>query len=379
MRKIIVSIVFIAVIINPIFSQEISQFRGPNRNGVYTEKNLLTAWPKNGPELLWKYEKLGLGYASAAVTSNGVYTAGTIDSITYIFSFNKAGELLWKKPIGAEFMERYPGINSTPLIYGNLGYILTGLGKLYCFNTSNGDIVWTKDLFKDFDGENIIWGITENLLIDENKLYCTPGGKEYNVVALNRLTGKLIWKSQGNGEISDYCSPILINVGQEKYLITATDSSLLSINSNTGKLVWKYKLNIGHVYLPYYSNGCLFIMGLARPSGYLMLKLNDDGKSVKKIWSTEYNDWRDGSGVVMNNKIYGGNLSGGKLFCMDWNTGEMTDSVKIQSEASTLIAADNMIYSYGYDGDFSLLKHDKTGLKIVSTFKIDGEKRSHHT
>ena len=76
--------------------QEISQWRGPNRNGVYPEKNLLTKWPDGGPKLLWKFEELGKGYSSAAVTSTRLYTAGSIDSTLYIFSFDLSGKLLWK-------------------------------------------------------------------------------------------------------------------------------------------------------------------------------------------------------------------------------------------------------------------------------------------
>ncbi|MBT3244692.1 MAG: hypothetical protein HN352_16205 [Bacteroidetes bacterium] len=98
----IVLIVLIAIVTSCNFEKktEISQWRGPDRNGIYPEKDLLTEWPSEGPELLWKYEDLGIGHATASVTKNQVFAAGTIDSISYIFSFDLEGTLLWKKNIG---------------------------------------------------------------------------------------------------------------------------------------------------------------------------------------------------------------------------------------------------------------------------------------
>ena len=197
--------------------------------------------PENGPELLWKFEDLGLGYSSAAVTDDKVYTSGTIDSMSYIFSFGLSGNLIWKKEYDKEWSENFPGGRSTPQIYDGKGYLLTGLGKLICFDAEKGDFIWTKDLFRDFDGQNVFYGITENLLIDGDKLICTPGGLDANVIALNKDTGDLIWKSAGVGEKSAYCSPLIITHKEKKYLITNTAKSLISIDPDNGKLMWSYE------------------------------------------------------------------------------------------------------------------------------------------
>ena len=61
------------------FSQEISQWGGPNRDGIYNETGLLKQWLDLGPKLLWHFDELGDGHSSATVTSKAVYTAGTIE------------------------------------------------------------------------------------------------------------------------------------------------------------------------------------------------------------------------------------------------------------------------------------------------------------
>jgi len=129
---------------------EISQWRGPNRDGFYPDKNLLQEWTENGPELLWTFEGLGKGYTTVAVTKEKIYTTGTLDSLSYIFALDHEGKLLWKKEYGKPWTTNFPGTRSTPLIYGGCGYVLSGLGKLVCFNAEDGEDIWTIDLYNEY-------------------------------------------------------------------------------------------------------------------------------------------------------------------------------------------------------------------------------------
>ncbi len=217
-------------------SMEISQWRGPNRDGFYPDKNLLTQWPEEGPELLWTYEDLGNGFSTVAVTHDMIFTTGMFDTTSYIIALDHSGNLLWKKEYGYSWTTNFPGTRSTPLIYDGLGYVLSGLGKLVCFNMKNGDFVWTKDLYKDFIAREVRFGMTENLLFDGDKLFCTPGGIRSNVVALNRTNGKVIWESAGNGEPSAYCSPTMIEINSKKFFITITANSIISLDPENGNL-----------------------------------------------------------------------------------------------------------------------------------------------
>ncbi|NOQ25607.1 MAG: PQQ-binding-like beta-propeller repeat protein [Bacteroidales bacterium] len=375
MRNIILISLVLALFTQCTKKTEISQWRGPNRDGIYPETNLLKEWPENGPELIWKYDELGNGYSSAAVLSDKVITIATIDSINYVIAFDHKGSVLYKKELGKEWMINFPGARSTPLIYGNMGYFLNGLGKLYCFNADNGEIIWLKDLFSDFDGENKKFGITENLLIDDDKLFCTPGGKEDNIIALNRHTGELIWKREGNGGASHYASPILVEIAEEKYIITIVGSSILSVNTTNGNLAWEYNVRAGNP-LPIYKDGYLFIIDFITEEnrGAIMLKIADDGKSVSKEWFSEYLNvnMMIGGEILMDNKIFGSNAKKKSIFCIDWNTGAPIDSLETNSFITTLIAAEGLLYSYTFGGDFSLLQHNENGFKTLGSFSVEG-------
>ncbi len=376
MKNIILLALIFALFTQCTKKTEISQWRGPDRNGIYPETNLLKEWPENGPELIWKFDELGNGYSSATVLKDYVFTAGTIDSTSYIFKFDHTGNLIWKKELGPEWNKNFVGINSTPLIYDNLGYILGGLGDLFCFDIENGNIKWKRNLLTEFDGINTGYGITENLVIDEEKLFCTPGGKENNIIALNKNNGELIWNSKGNGERSKHCSPLIIQIGEEKQLINMTDSSVVSVKTDNGELVWNYKMKSGGTNIPIFKDGNLFIMAGTTVGSY-KLEISNDGKSVKEVWQSMFINSGLGEALILNNKVYGSCNRKNHIYSLDWSTGEVLDSVKIGMIAS-IISADDNIYAYDFKGTVRLLKDDETGFNEVSSFKIKGGKENEH-
>ncbi len=197
-----------------------SDWRGPARNGVYAEAELLKYWPDSGPELIWSYEGLGAGHSSVGIGNNRVYINGMPDTLGVLYSFDLDGNLLWEKVYGEEWHKDYTGPRSTPIVVDELVYIESGMGAVYCFNAFSGEVVWEVDLLEKFEAKNIQWGMAESLLIDGERLICTPGGEDYNIVALNRHSGETIWTSKGYGEPAAYCSPVLVVHNNTRLIVT---------------------------------------------------------------------------------------------------------------------------------------------------------------
>lgn len=352
-------------------AQDNAQWRGPNRDGIYNETGLLKSWPENGPALLWHFDGLGEGHASAAVTSDRIYTAGIIDGIGYLFCIDFNGKLLWKVPYGEEWTESWPGVRSTPVIYNEKIYQYSGFGKLVCRRADNGAFIWSVDMLKDYNAPNIKWGVTENLLIDDNKVFCTVGGPEANVVALDPNTGKLIWKCPGKGEISAYGSPAMIKLANRHILVTHTASSILGIDAANGKLLWSHdqpnKYSV-HANTPLFHDGLLYcVSGYGK--GGVMLSVSDDGSAVKELWRNVSIDNRMGGFVLFNGKIFGSDDSGKAWYCVDWKTGTPMFSEKITGRGN-IIFADGMLYLYGDNGEVVLAQPLANSFKKVSAFKV---------
>lgn len=176
------------------------QWQGPDRNSMSKETGLLQTWPEGGPPLAWKIEGLGNGHGGLAVSRGRIYVMGEDnDGLVWLLALNEAdGSPVWKSRIGRGGrlgMGVVPnGPRATPTVDGDRIYALSHQGALVCF-TTEGEEVWRTELVSDHGGIVPLWGYAESPLIDGDKLVCTPGGPEALLVALDKRTGKLIWKS----------------------------------------------------------------------------------------------------------------------------------------------------------------------------------------
>ena len=234
------------------------QWRGENRNGVYRETGLLKEWPSNGPRLIWKYEGLGEGHTSVAIAGGKIYITGMHGDILILYVFNMDGKLLREKELGKEWNINWNGTRSSVCINDGKLYIFNALGALFCLDEATLQEVWKKDLFTDFDGRNITWGIAENPLIVGDKIFMTPGGVKNNMVAMNKHTGALIWSSPGIGKSSAYCSPLYIADQSIPMLVTCVEYDIMALNTETGEVLWSFpQPSDGPVIpnIPKYNNG----------------------------------------------------------------------------------------------------------------------------
>jgi len=369
MRKIATLILSLGAVLSA-SAQEATAWRGPTRDGVYHEGGLLKQWPADGPEVLWSFDELGKGHSSAIVDNGFVYTTGMIGDQGYLFKFNLEGKRIYNKAYGPEFNQSYVGTRGTPTIVGDRVYLLSGLGKLYCLDAARGKVLWSKDLFRDFDGKNIQWGMNESPVVDGDVVFITPGGKKYNLVALNRHTGKLIWSSPGRGELSAYCTPLLFEHKGRKMLATHTENHVIGIDALSGKMLWSHRHTNQwsvHPNTPIYHDGMLFYLS-GYGSGGGMLKIAEDGNSVSQVWTHKKMDSRIGGAVRVDGYVYG---SGDSRYwvCYDWNTGgEMYASRDLGNGA--VIYADGMLYCYSQRGELALVKADPSGFQVVSQTKV---------
>ncbi len=353
------------------FSQNITRWRGVNGNGIYNDHNLLNSWPESGPEIVWHFDDLGIGFSSPAFDGNKIYITGMNGSNGVLYVLSLKGELILKKEYGPEWETNYNGTRSTVTVAGDRLYIYSGLGVLYCLDANSGNKIWQKDMMSDFDGKNIEWGVTESVVVDGEMVYCTPGGLKNNVVALNRLNGNLIWSCAAAGNLSAYCTPLLVEHNARKILVTMTAANIVGIDAKTGKMLWKYEQKNRwsvHANTPVYSDGSLYCV-----SGYgcggVKLRLNQSGDSVTKEWFNATLDNRFGGVVVMNGYAYGSGDKNRQWQCVDFTTG-MQKYTLTTIGPGAIIAADGKLYVYSQTGELGMLKPESTGFNQLAVTKV---------
>ncbi len=354
-----------------LFAQIDSQWRGPNRDGVFPNESLLKLWPKDGPELLWDVDGLGAGYSSPAVTSNRVYVTGMTKGAGFLIAFDMNGKQVWRRSYGSEWSGSSPGARTAPTVVGRLIYLMSGECQVVCLSTE-GKVVWSKNLMQDFGARNIEWGMTESLLVDGDRVFCTPGGSDTMMAALDRFSGKTIWTIKGNSEKSGYCSPRLVKHGQRRLILTMTAKSVVGIDADTGEFLWQhshvteYDVNAN---TPLYKDGYIYTVS-GYDTGGQMFQLSEDGKSITRIWAKDTLDSQMGAVILFNGFIYGSGHQNRGWYCLDWKTGEVQFSAREVGNKGAIIFGDGLLYCYSERGDVALVKPNPQKFEVLSSFRI---------
>ncbi len=286
------------------------------------------------------------------------------------------GNRLWEKDYGPDFCRYFHGARSTPTIVNNLIYIESGMGALYCLDAETGEVIWSKDFIKDFGVDSVIqFGFAESVLTDGDNLICVPGGKENNVVKLNRFTGELVWSSKGFGEQATYNSPILIEHNGQPFIIAMTCSSIMGIDAGNGQMYWRIEhtqTNKIHANTPIYSDGKILVAtpDVSDTSGMILIQLSDDGKQAEVVWRNKKLRNFMGGLIKRDTCIYASAYLRNSWQVLSWNTGEMLVQNK-ELGGGAIIYADGLFYCYTErDGEIALAEASPEEFKIISRFKV---------
>jgi outer membrane protein assembly factor BamB len=373
------------------------QFRGPDRTGVSKEKGLLKAWPKGGPKLAWKFKDAGLGFSSVSVVKGVVYILGTDKDFKdeYIIAIDETkGMENWRTRIGPVVTPPGnvwgDGPRSSPIIEGNFLYALGSQGDLVCCDLGKKSIVWKKNLVTDLGGKLMDapgfpqgWGFSESPLIDGELLICTPGGAKGTLAALDKKTGKEMWRSDKLQYNAPYSSPVAADFhGVRQYIQTGyhnvggKEYGVVFGVDTKGKLLWKETMFKGSSYaiaaapIIYgnsvyvtagYGGGChLFEIDKKQTATEQFPKA-----ATKKVKNTH------GGVVRIGDHIYG-HSEKNMWICQDLKTGnlEWDERVELSCASGSIAAADGMLYLYTDDGSVGLVPADPKAFNLVGSFTI---------
>jgi outer membrane protein assembly factor BamB len=362
-----------------LFSQVISQWRGPERDGVYPNETLLKQWPNEGPRMIWSSDGFHEGFSSPAVTGQRIYLTGMKDGRGYLFALDLDGKQVWVREYGSEWDEGHAGSRGTATVVGNKIYLMSGDGMVYCFDEKDGKVLWNVDLVGTFGARNLRWGMTESLLIDGNRLFCTPGGRNVMMAILDRTTGKTLQKIPGNGEKSSYCSPVIVEHGKRRLLLTMTGESLVGVDADTGEYLWSYPHRTRYDInpnTPLYHNGYIYSVS-GYDTGGQLFKVTGNADGLENIWADETLDSQMGSAMLVDGYVYGSGHSNKGWHCIDFMTGDVQYTARDLGRKGNIIYSDGMFYCYSEDGDVGLVKPNPKKFEVISSFKIDQGSGAH--
>ena len=261
-RKIYTTLILLIISTIIINAQDWPQYLGPNRNSTSPQKGILRSWPEKGPEVLWTVD-VGTGYGGPVVKDGKVYLLDRDDKVGDImrcFDFSN-GKELWRYSYDAPGAVMFPGSRSVPVVDGNNVCSCGHNGDLYCININTHKPVWNKNVWTDFGGDRLpIWAITQCPLIYGDLCIVASQAPEAGVVAYNKLTGNIAWKTPNLGNES-YASPSVVKIDGKDHIVMVISSTnpighrelpqtpgkIVGLEPLTGKILCEYNHWVCHI------------------------------------------------------------------------------------------------------------------------------------
>ena len=300
------------------------QYLGPERNSTSSELGLMRSWPENGPEVLWT-AKVGRGYGGPVVKDGKVYLLDREDEVgdkLRCFSFAD-GQELWSYAYDAPGSVMFPGSRSVPAVDGGYVYTCGHNGDLYCIDVNTRKPVWKANVWTDFGGKPPsseggfrrgpsepggfpVWAVTQNPLVYRDLLIVASQAPEAGVVAYDKLTGHIKWKTPSLGYVG-YVSPSIVKVDGSDHLVMVTPSTNPFLRSNpaennlgkfvgmdplTGTILWDYDKWNCHISVPSAvdagENRVLVVGGYELGATMVKVEKQDDGTyAATELFTTE--------------------------------------------------------------------------------------------
>lgn len=353
------------------------QWRGPERNGVSSETGLLKQWPAGGPKLLWQLNDIGDGFSGPSVVGTRIYlmsNRGMENEFVQALSAQD-GKVIWTTRIGnvgnPDQNPKYPKARSTPTVDGNFIYALGSDGDLACLEAKSGKIRWQMSLRKDFGGQPHEWAYAESPLVDGDVVVVTPGGAQATMVALNKKTGAVIWKSAiPGGDAAGYASAIVVQGGGRKQYVNFLSQGVVGVDAKTGEFLWRYKEVVkgpAQVFTPVARDGLVYAGALSIGGGLVRLKPDGKGVAAEQVYLERGLPNGFGLAVLVGDYLYGSDPAEQTVVAVEFTTGK----IKWKAESlgrSSLAYADGLLYVHAWKGDVGLVEATAEGYREKGRF-----------
>ena len=404
--KSLLAFLFLLIVITNGFAQDWPQYMGPHRNSYSDENGILRSWPETGPEILWKVD-VGIGYGGPVVKDGKVYLLDRDDKVgdkMRCFDLN-TGEELWKYEYDAAGEVMFPGSRSVPVVDNDHVYSCGPYGDLYCIDLDTHKPVWKANVWIDFGGvpgnSNTggrgpdgfpTWAISQCPLIYGDLLILASQAPEAGVVAYDKNTGGLKWKTKNLGP-TGYVSPNIVKIDGQDHLVMVTASgggrgqdpvpgNVVGMEPLTGKIIWQFNNWLCRIPIPMAvdaGNNKLLISG-GYELGAMMIQVEkqaDGTYGTKELFRTEEFGDQTKTPVLFKGYFYGEYGTNNKrdgLTCMDMD-GEIMWKTKRDPDFNkgSMIIVDGLMLATDGAKTLYLIEPDPAAFKPLAKAELLAE------
>ncbi len=352
------------------------QYRGLNHDGITAES--VSPWGSQGPRVIWK-NPTPTGFSSFSISQGRAFTlvrgevGGAARELCVAFDATN-GQRLWEKPVG---VAKYDGggdsgtsdnkggdgPRSTPSVDGSSVYVLSAQLYLACLDAATGEERWGKDIVREFKGRNISWQSAASPLIDGDLIFVAGGGSGQSLLAFNKTTGAVVWKT--GDEKMTHATPVAATIQGVRQVIFFTQSGLVSVEAATGKPLWRYAFpyRVSTAASPVVGGDIVYCSaGYGVGAAAVRISRSGDNLVATELWRSRgdrpvVNHWS--TPVYHDGHLYGmfsfKNYGDGPIKCVELATGKVRWEEKGFGPGN-LILAGNRLLALGDAGQLVLIE-----------------------
>ena len=354
-----------------------TDFRGPRRDGLYTQTAIRSEWPTTGLQPLW-VQPIGGGYASFVIAGGRAFTIEQRRDEEVVAAYDiDTGAERWTYAWPAHFRETMggPGPRATPTWHDGRLYALGATGRLACLDAATGAVLWERDILDDAGASNLPWAMSGAPLVVDDLVVVQPGGtRNWSIAAYDRLTGDVVW--HGLDDVQSYTSPMLATLGGVRQIVVVTAERAAGLHPSDGTLLWEYPWTVRvvpNIAQPLVASDTRLFLSAGYGKGAALVELTPDGDgfTAATVWETNRMKNKFSSSVLIDGYIYG--LDESILACIDAGTGELMWKGGRYGYGQ-LLAADDHLVVLTERGDLVLVRATPEGHQEVARFRaIEGK------
>lgn len=272
-------------------SQGWPRLHGPGGTSTSPEIGLKTDFSAEGPPLVWE-RPVGRGYSSPVVSDAGLIVYHRQKDEERLDCLDpKTGDARWSVGDATTYKNKFEysdGPYSTPVIDGDRVLALSAEGVLRCRALATGDLLWERDLRKDYQVQAGLFPFGHSPCVDGPRIILNAGGikTKAGVVALDRMTGQTLWTATDHGP--SYATPVIATIHGRRHAFVFTAKGLVSLEPDTGTVRWTIEWGVQesedrvNAVTPLVY-GDLVLLSAGPGPGNLCLRILPDSSAVK-VW-----------------------------------------------------------------------------------------------
>jgi outer membrane protein assembly factor BamB len=348
------------------------QFLGPSRNGVSLETGLLASWSKEGPPLLWE-KPVGAGFSGPAVAGDRLILFHRVQDDEVVECLDApTGKPRWKFSYATQYRDDFgmdEGPRATPLIAGKRVYTLDADGDLHCLDFDTGKKILQRSVNSEFSVRKGYFGVGTSPLLEGDLLCLNVGGKGAGIVAFNKDTGQILWKTTDHE--ASYSSPVAATLAGKRQLIFFTREGIVFLDPATGAVQftkhWRARISASvNAATPVVAGDYVFFSACYSTGAILLHAAKDGFEEVWKsdeVMSNHYNTC-----IAYQDHLYGfdGRQEGGAhLRCIELKTGKICWTCE-ESGCGSMILADGRLIILTEKGELVLVEATPSAYKELA-------------